>query len=210
MNQKSEIRSQRSACSHGSPLPCRPLLFALFAPALAIAGCFVVASSALAAATNLPAPSTYTITVNTNWVIVSPTNPAAFRTANAIPSTNDTADLLASNAAQQVQIDYLLDSSNANQQVSIDALYASNTAQQVTLDGLVTSNAAQETAIAGKVGTNDAAYLAAATGAVTYAGTETYVSNRLVYIGTNAFSGGAEADTLQSVVNRGSTATNMG
>jgi hypothetical protein len=47
----------------------------------------------------------------------------------------------------------------------------------------------------GKVSTTDPAYLAACTGSVFYAGLTTYVSNRVTYIGTNAFTGGGAAQT---------------
>jgi hypothetical protein len=51
---------------------------------------------------------------------------------------------------------------------------------------------------AGRVSTTDAAYLAACTGSVYYAGTTTFPSNRVTYIGTNAFTGGTGGGSPQT------------
>jgi hypothetical protein len=49
-----------------------------------------------------------------------------------------------------------------------------------------------------KVSTNDPAYLAACTGSVFYAGLATYVSNRVVWIGTNAFAAAAQTNVTHN------------
>ena len=51
---------------------------------------------------------------------------------------------------------------------------------------------------AGKVGTNDPAYLAACTGSVYYAGLTTFTSNRVVWIGTNAFAAAAQTNVTHN------------
>lgn len=62
----------------------------------------------------------------------------------------------------------------------------------VTINGVALGNGTNITVTAsGNVATNDSAYLAATTGSVYYAGTTTFTSNRVTYIGTNAFAGGS-------------------
>ena len=71
--------------------------------------CLFVAmpSPSFASSTNLPSPSAIALMVDTNWAIVSPTNAvalaAAFRAANGIPGTNDTATL--SNRVDEIELD---------------------------------------------------------------------------------------------------------
>jgi hypothetical protein len=60
-----------------------------------------------------------------------------------------------------------------------------------------------DAAVGGKVSTTDPAYLAACTGSVYYAGLTTFTSNRVVYNGPNAFTGGGSQTTQVYVAQSG-------
>jgi hypothetical protein len=110
--------------------------------ALIIAGLVIILrGTSEASYTNLPGPITRPLSVASNTMsIVAPSNAAAFRLANAIPSTNDTASLQAQiDAFSTNGIDYALARIGTNE-VDISVL---ETGRWSKVDGLATAGVLQ-------------------------------------------------------------------
>jgi hypothetical protein len=113
-----------------------------------LSGVILHPSSLLAAPTNSPAASRYTVMVGPDWAIVAPTNPAAFRAANDIPSSNDLSQIetdlgVVSGRVTQVETDLGVVSGRVDQ-VETDLGVVSGRVTQVETDlGVVSGRVTQ-------------------------------------------------------------------
>jgi hypothetical protein len=115
-----------------------------------------------------------------------------------IIKTTSTADGLAWSAIVPPVVITAIDATNAAQSVvgasgavwRVEWLAGDTNEAALRAAGDVAGSNYTDAVSAGKISTNDAAYLAACTNSAYYAGLTTYVSNRVTYIGTNAFTGG--------------------